>query len=80
MQCILPSRRDELDFVNSNVAEEQISGYDQNYSNGYDTYATVDYPVGGSYAENPYYNSYADNRNYELVESDVKSFGYGEGV
>ena len=88
LQCIviITSRRDELDFVNSNVAGEQISGYDQNYAsssgNGYDnTYATaVDYPVGGGYAENPYYNSYADNRNYELVDSDVKSFGYGEGV
>ena len=86
MQWIVLSRRDELDFVNSNVAgEHQISGYGQNFAsssgNGYDTYATaVDYPVGGGYAENPYYNSYADNRNYELVESDVKSFGYGEGV
>ena len=65
--------------MNNNVAVEQISSYDQNYAsssgNGYDTY-----PVGGSYAENPYYYSYADDRNYELVESDVKSFGYGERV
>ena len=70
--------------MKSNVVEEQISGYGQNYGsysgNGYDTFATVDNPVGGGYAENPNYYSYADNRNYELVESDVKSFGYGEGV
>ena len=78
------SRRDELDFVKSNVAGDPILGFDQNYQpssgNGYDTYGTLDYAVGGNYAENSYYYSAADNRNYELVDSDVKSYGYGEEV
>ena len=81
LQYIVSSRRDELDIVNSNAAVEQphqLSGL--NYDNGYNTYGTNDYAVGGNYAENPYYYSYADNRNYGLVDSDVNSYGYGEGA
>merc|ERR1719382_2321065 len=80
-------RRDELDYV-AGDQQYQITdtGYNQNYpssssANGYDIYGTTDYGVGGSYAENPYYTSHGDNnRNYDLVGSDVKSYAYGGGV
>ena len=82
MHCFL-CRRDELDFVNSNIVttgeqQHQTIGYDQNYhsstGNGYDTYYGT-----GEYAENPFYYSHAENADYYPDGSDVKSYGYGAG-
>merc|ERR1711953_1020601 len=80
-------RREELEYVNSNVAGEQIlgGGYHHviNPSSVNDIYGTGDYDqlAAGidNYAENPYHlYSLVDDRN--LGDSNVKGFANGGGV
>ena len=84
---VMFSRREELEYVNSNVAGEQIlgGGYHHviNPSSVNDIYGTGDYDqlAAGidNYAENPYHlYSLVDDRN--LDDSNVKGFANGGGV
>ena len=87
---VMFSRREELEYVNSNVAgEQQILGGGYHHvinpstGSGNDIYGTGDYDqlAAGidNYAENPYHlYSLADDRN--LDDSNPKGFANGGGV
>ena len=90
LMLVMFSRREELEYVNSNVAgEQQILGGGYHHvinpstGSGNDIYGTGDYDqlAAGidNYAENPYHlYSLVDDRN--LDDSNVKGFANGGGV